>query len=127
MRNPGTLPSLDGRRFTALVHTEGGEVGPDTVFEYHEDQESGEIWASYSGGTVRRGFLVGTRSGDVLTFRYSQLNHDHETSSGRCVSQIVRGGSGRIRLDETWSWETRPGSGTSTVEEITGRFVPDAF
>lgn len=127
MRNPGLLPSLDGRRFAALVHTEGGEVGPETVFEYHEDQESGEIWASYSGGTVRRGFLVGTRSGDVLTFRYSQLNDDHETSSGRCVSQIVREESGLLRLDEVWSWETRPGSGTSAVREITGRSVPTAF
>lgn len=113
-----TPPSLDGRRFAALSHTEGGEVGPETVFEYHE--EDGEIWASYSGGTVRRGFLVGTRDGDTIAFRYSQLNLDRETSSGRCVSQIVVTEDGRLRLDETWSWESRPGSGTSSVEEISG-------
>jgi len=120
MRDPRAFPSLDGLRFAATVHAEGGEVGPETVFDYHEDEERGEIWASYSGGTVRRGFLVGTRDGDVLAFRYSQLNEDHETSSGRCVSQIVRAENGRLRLDETWSWETRPGSGVSSVEEISG-------
>lgn len=109
-------PTLDGRRFAALEHANGGEVGPDTVFEYHED--NGEIWASYSGGTVLRGFLVGTRDGDTLSFRYSQLNHDRETSSGRCVSQITITADGRLRLNETWSWETRPGNGVSVVEEV---------
>ncbi len=111
-------PTLDGRRFAALVRTEGGEVGPETVFEYHESD--GVIWASYSGGTVRRGFLVGTREGDTLTFRYSQLNLDHETSSGRCVSQITTTAAGRLRLEETWAWESRAGEGTSAVEEIAG-------
>lgn len=118
MSIPSPRPSLDGRTFAALAHTEGGEVGPETVFEYHESD--GEIWAAYSGGTERRGFLVGTRDGDSLTFRYSQLNCDGETSSGRCVSQIRTTKAGRLRLEETWEWETKPGSGTSTVEEING-------
>lgn len=116
MSSPATHPTLDGRRFAALAHADGGEVGPDTVFEYHEDD--GEIWASYSGGTVLRGFLVGTRDGDTLSFRYTQLNRDRETSSGRCVSQISTTAEGRLRLSETWSWETRPGDGVSVVEEI---------
>lgn len=116
MTATATHPTLEGRRFTAIAHTEGGEVGPETVFEYHESE--GEIWATYAGGTVRRGFLVGTRDGDTLSFRYSQLNHDHETSTGRCVSEVTRTEAGRLRLNETWAWESRPGSGTSAVEEI---------
>ncbi len=111
-----THPSLDGRRFAALAPTDGGEVGPDTVFEYRES--GGEIWATYAGGAVRRGFLVGTRSGDRLDFRYTQLNEDQETASGRCVSDITRTDDGRLRLNETWQWESRPGSGVSAVEEI---------
>lgn len=108
-----THPTLDGRTFASLAHTDGGEVGPETVFEYHESD--GEIWASYSGGAVHRGFLVGTRDDDTLRFRYSQLNRDGETSSGRCIAEITTTESGRLRLEETWAWETKPGSGTSAV------------
>jgi hypothetical protein len=25
---------------------------------------------------------------------------------------------GRLRLDEVWEWESKPGSGTSAIEEI---------
>lgn len=116
MRSPATHPVLDGRRFAPLAHTQGGEVGPETVFDYHESD--GEIWASYVGGTVVRGFLVGTRSGDTLNFRYAQLNRDGETSTGRCESQITVTDSGKLRLSETWAWESKLGQGTSAVEEI---------
>ena len=50
----------------------GGEASAATVFEYHERDSL--VWASYQGGSVRLGFLVGTRAGDSLDFRYSQLN-----------------------------------------------------
>lgn len=108
--------SLDGLRFASLVPTEGGEVSPSTVFEYRE--ADGEIWASYSGGTVQRGFLVGTRAGDTLAFRYTHLNTEGETSSGRCASQIVTTEDGKIRLEETWQWESREGAGTSTLLQL---------
>lgn len=116
MNTPTTQPTVDGRRFSALHHTAGGEVGPETVFDYHETD--GEIWATFTGGTVRRGFLVGTRNGDTLAFRYSQLNQDGETSTGRCTSRITRSETGVLRLEETWAWESRAGNGTSIVEEI---------
>ncbi|MBT2210573.1 MULTISPECIES: hypothetical protein [Actinomadura] len=107
--------SLDGRRFRAVQDTVGGEVGTETEFTYHE--HDGEVWAEYGGGGVRRGFLVGTREGDRLDFRYSQLNTAGETSSGHCVTVVTTLPDGRIRLDETWEWESRPGSGTSAIEE----------
>lgn len=110
-----TAPSLDGRRFAAVANV-GGEVTADTVFEYHE--RAGEVWATYDGGAVARGFLVGTRAADTLDIRYVQLNNDGETSSGHCVSAIQVLPDGRLRLDEKWQWESRPGGGTSTVEEL---------
>jgi len=55
------LPSLDGRRFTPVARADAGEVGADTVFEYNEDD--GLVWASYRGGEIRLGFLVGSRDG----------------------------------------------------------------
>ncbi|MGC5286398.1 hypothetical protein [Micromonospora sp. DT231] len=108
--------SLDGRRFRAVADVVAGEVGTQTVFTYHE--RTGEVWAEYAGGSIRRGHLVGTRAGDRLDFRYVQLNADGQTSSGHCVSDVSVLPDGRVRLHETWSWESRPGSGSSVVEEV---------
>ncbi|BCJ74676.1 hypothetical protein CS0771_42200 [Catellatospora sp. IY07-71] len=108
--------SLDGLRFAAVSEVAGGEVGTDTVFTYHE--RDAEIWAEYAGGAIRRGFLVGTRDGDRLDFRYAQLNLDGATSTGHCVSLVSALPDGRLRLDETWQWESRPGHGTSAVVEL---------
>jgi hypothetical protein len=118
---PTSLPSvgaasLEGRRFRSVANV-GGEVGTETIFSYAED-DTGEVWASYRGGGIRRGFLVGRRAGDRVEFRYVQLNDANETSSGHCVSTVSTLPDGRLRLDETWEWESRPGSGTSAVEEM---------
>src|SRR3712207_3857818 len=96
------LPSLDGRRFRAVTDVEGGDVGADTVFEYHED--GGVVHARYAGGAVRLGFLVGQRDGDGIEFRYSQLRADGTTASGHCRSTIEVLGDGRLRLHERWQW-----------------------
>lgn len=111
-----SAPSLDGRRFQPAHVDVAGEVGAETTFEYHE--RDGVVWARYGGGAVRLGFLVGLRYEDTLEFRYSQLNAAGETSSGRCRSTIAALPDGRLRLDEEWAWESRPGVGTSAVEEI---------
>jgi hypothetical protein len=110
------LPSLEGRRFRGAGTTGTGEVDEGTLFEYHE--RDGVVWARYEGGAVRLGFLVGTREGDRLEFRYSQVNERGETSSGRCSTTISALADGTLRLDERWAWESRPGEGTSAVEEV---------
>ena len=76
------------------------------------------VWARYQGGAVRLGFLVGVRDGDSLEFRYSQVNNAGETSNGRCSTTISTLADGRLRLEEAWAWESKPGAGTSVSEEI---------
>jgi hypothetical protein len=110
------LPSLDGRRFGSVSNTSDGEVDADTVFHYRQDGEV--VSASYAGGQVRRGELIGTREGDTLEFRYVHLNLDGRTASGHCVSRVEVLDDGRLRLHETWEWESMPGAGTSVVEEL---------
>lgn len=110
------VSSINGKQFTSCGDVAGGEVGTGTVFEYHQDGEL--IWARYAGGSVRLGHLVGTRDGDRLEFRYAQLNFSGQTSTGHCVSTISVLADGRLWMDETWEWESRPGSGVSAVEEI---------
>lgn len=111
-----SAPSLESRRFGSVGEVEGGEVGSGTVFTYHEDGDL--IWAEYSGGSIRRGYLVGLRTGDELDFRYVQVNDEGRSSSGHCRSTIVVLPDGRLRMDERWRWESRPGSGVSVVEEL---------
>ncbi|MGD1217909.1 hypothetical protein AB9Q10_05690 [Streptomyces krungchingensis] len=108
--------SLDGVVLAPVADQAPGQVGTRTRFVYHE--RNGEIWAEYEGGDVVRGRLLGTREGDRLDFRYVQLGRAGDTSSGHCVSRVVELPDGRLRLEETWEWESRAGSGTSTVEEV---------
>jgi hypothetical protein len=109
--------SLDGRRFASAVNVVEGEVSADTVFTYKEAAD-GTVTATYSGGSIRSGFLVGTRTGAELDFRYVQLNMQRETSTGHCRSSIERLPEGRLQLREVWRWESRDGSGTSVVTEL---------
>lgn len=102
-------PSFDERRFRVAEMSSEGEASTATVFEYHE--RDGVVWARYEGGSVELGFLIGTRDGDRLEFRYSQLNENGETSSGRCSTTISTMSDGRLRLDEEWAWETKSGFG----------------
>jgi hypothetical protein len=108
--------SLDGLVLAPVADQAPGQVGTRTRFTYHE--EDGRIWAEYAGGDVVRGNLVGTRAGDRLDFRYVQLKQDGSTSSGHCVSTVVELADGRVRLEETWAWESQEGSGTSVVEQL---------
>ena len=114
-----SAPSVDGRRFAGVSNSGDGEVGRTTVFDYHE--ADGLVWAEYAGGAVRLGRLAGTREGDVLRFRYVHVSTDGTSGSGRCEARLEVLDDGRLRSHETWAWESRPGTGESVVEEITGR------
>jgi hypothetical protein len=103
-----SVPSLDGRIF-AVADSGGGVATTDTTVRYAEDD--GVVTATYEGGSIRRGFLVGTRTGDLLDFRYAQLQTDGSTATGHCVTQLELLADGRVRLNETWAWDSRPGSG----------------
>jgi hypothetical protein len=108
--------SLQGRTFAAVSNAATGQVGSATRFRYHQNGEV--VWAEYDGGEIVRGYLVGTREGDRLQFRYVHLGADGATASGVCDSRIVVLEDGRIRFEESWEWESRPEKGTSVVEEV---------
>lgn len=108
---------LNGRTFRSQADVPGGDVGTDTTFEYEEDAD-GVVSAMYAGGAIRLGFLVGTRTGLKVSFRYAQLRTDGTTATGRCESVIENLDDGRLRMHERWAWESQEGSGTSVVEEI---------
>ena len=112
-----TAPSLDGRTFIDVTGHRSGDVGDETRFEYHEVSDD-VVWARYSGGAIRLGHLVGRRTGDTLDFRYSHLTVDGSTANGHCRSRIMVRPDGLLELDEAWEWESKPGSGTSLLREL---------
>ena len=110
------MSSLDGRRFRAVAEVAGGDVGPQTEFEYVE-RDDGVIHARYAGGAVRLGFLVGTRAGDSLRFRYAQLLEDG-AHRDRPLRVARRGTARRAPAPARDVGVGLPGgSGTSVVEE----------
>lgn len=115
MASERSIPSLDGRVF-GVADSGGGAATTETKFRYSEDGDL--ITATYEGGTIRKGFLVGSRSGDSLDFRYAQLHFDGSTATGHCVTQLEELEDGRIRLNERWAWDSQPGSGNSVAEEL---------
>ena len=106
--------SLDGRFFTAVENSESGEVSDQTVFSYHQKEKI--IWAEYSGGSVVKGFLVGTMDDrHCLHFTYQHINKAGEQKSGSCDSE-PREVNGRLQFREKWKW-TAGGEGISVIEE----------
>lgn len=107
--------TLEDRFFTALQNSESGEVSSDTVFCYH--QKGNVIWAEYSGGSIVKGFLIGTMDENhELHFDYRHINTDGESKAGRCDSRPCIE-NGKLRFIENWKWSTGQ-EGTSVIEEI---------
>ena len=111
-----TAPNLEGRRFRDVTDDHAGDVGANTIFEYHQDGDI--VWARYAGGSIKLGLLVGTRDADTLSFRYCHLTADGQTANGHCTSTITELADGRLECRERWQWESRPGVGTSIIREL---------
>jgi len=110
--------SYDGRRFRSVENSEGGEVGPETVFEYRQDGDV--VRATYGGSAVRSGVLIATADGEGrLDARYAHVNEAGELMTGECRTTPELLSDGRLRLHEEWRWTSGDGSsGRSVVEEI---------
>lgn len=107
---------IDGKTFRSVSNSASGEVGSATQFHYY--QQGDTVWGDYLGGPIRRGYLVGSRAGDRLDFRYVHINDAGETAAGHCTSVLDVLDDGRLRLHESWAWESRAGSGQGVIEEI---------
>jgi hypothetical protein len=110
--------NYDGRTFASVRNSETGEVGADTVFHYHQNENI--VWAEYSGGDIVRGQLIAV-CGDngALDMRYQHVNKLGELMTGICTSTPETLPDGRIRLYEKWQWTSGDrSSGESIIEEI---------
>ena len=109
--------NLNGRKFVSVSNTCNGEVSEKTIFRYF--QQGGIIEATYSGGEIIKGYLIGKFTGaDKLYFSYQHINREMNVHIGEAESTIEKLEDGRLRLNETWCWLNRDKSeGSSVVEE----------
>ncbi len=108
----------NGRKFVSVENTDNGEVSSKTFFEYK--QEGTIISATYSGGQIIKGTLIGiVKENSCLEFRYNHVNVENEIRGGKCFSTPEILPDGRIRLYENWKWlDAETTEGRSIIEEV---------
>ncbi len=106
------------KKFRSVNNTENGEVGAETLFHY--EQEGVVLTATYAGGQILKGNLVGkVDEQGKIEMRYQHLNTQLEFKTGRCVSTPEVLPNGKIRLHEKWQWTSGDQSiGESIIEEV---------
>jgi hypothetical protein len=93
---------LDVRLFEVVECSPASAISPDTRFEFRES--SGIVEATYAGGQIVRGLLVGTRTDDLVTTAYAQLHVNGELRTGKGEMRIERMPDGRLSLTERYTW-----------------------
>jgi len=81
-------------------------------------QRGARILGRYGGGSILRGYLVGTLSGTVLQFRFTQREITGQIHGRRSVCELERLANGQLRLHEHFTWTTRVGAGTNTFDQV---------
>ena len=110
--------NYDGKNFVPKRNTENGEVDGQTVFHYHQKENT--IWAEYFGGEIKQGFLIGmVDDNGNLAFTYLHLNDSNQFRLGKCNSIPVFLENGKIEMHEEWQWLNGDKSkGTSLIVEV---------
>ena len=108
--------NLDGLKMYVSSTADIGVVGAGTLL--HFTQKGDRVMARYSGGSIRRGCLVGEISGEALNFRYTQLEESGEIHGGSSVCDLVALPDGRTRIVEHFTWRTREGSGDNVFDQL---------
>jgi len=110
---------LNGKCFNVTETAAAGVVDQETEFRFRQDDNI--VTASYAGGQIRQGYLVGKLDGAALHFRYCQIQIDGRIDGGESHCTIERQDGGRLRIVERFEWASRPGeTGVNVFEELPG-------
>jgi hypothetical protein len=109
--------SLDGVRMNVIKTDPDGVVNKDTFFLF--SQEENIVSASYSGGKIKQGFLIGILNENKLIFSYCQLQKDGNIDNGQSACELSMSENGKLRLTENFTWASREGiAGINVFEEL---------
>jgi len=105
------------RVFRSVSNSPNGEVDEETIFQYQ--QQSFLVSATYSGGGILFGHLIGLANAEgVMELSYHHINKEGNLRTGVCVTTPELLPDGKIRLHERWRWTNGDGSeGESIAEE----------
>lgn len=108
--------NLNNKKFKAEFNSKSGEVSNETLFSYY--QKEAIIWATYEGGEILKGNIIGKVVGNHLEFVYQHINKNQELMTGICKSYPEFIEDNKIRLKEFWQWTCKDKSkGTSVLIE----------
>lgn len=112
--------NLDGRRLLLTENSAAGVAAAgETVFDFRQDGTL--FWASYGGGHIARGVLVGRHEGGGARFWFQQLNEDGEFRAGTATSSITQDATGAVVMRDAWRYtEGAVGAGEAVLVEIGG-------
>ena len=107
-----------GRLFRPVQTSETSQTTDETIFKY--EQVGDLVTATYSGGDIRYGQLIGKVGEDgTLDMRYHHMDREGNIRTGHCHTTPEELPSGKLRLHERWRWTCGDESeGASILEEI---------
>ena len=110
--------NYNDRTFRSVSNSDNDDVSEETMFQYQ--QNSFVVSATYSGGPILFGHLIGLVNADgVMESSYHHINDNGDIRTGVCLSTPEVLDNGKIRLHERWKWTNGDGSeGESVLEEV---------
>jgi hypothetical protein len=109
--------NLDKVKMTVIQTAANGVVNKDTIFNFTQNDDI--LYGEYIGGKIKKGFLVGQFTNNILSFSYCQLQTDGTLDNGLSSCEISMDTTGKIRLIEHFEWKSRPGEhGVNIFQEI---------
>ena len=101
---------------TVVETAPNGVVNSDTTFTFL--QQGHQVSATYSGGRILLGFLVGTLDGHSLSFSFCQLEHDGSHGEGRSACDLSVE-DGKLQMVERFTWGSgHQSSGVNVFREL---------
>lgn len=107
-----------GRLFRPVKSSDTSQTSAETIFKYEQTGEL--VTATYSGGDIRFGQLIGrVDTAGILHMRYQHMDRKGWLMTGTCETTPELLPSGKLRLHEVWQWTCGDkAKGTSVLEEI---------
>jgi hypothetical protein len=100
-----TKMSFENLKMNVIQTASNGVVNELTIFTF--SQNGSFVSASYSGGPIFKGYLVGTIHHNKLLFSYCQIQTDGKIDNGQSECEIAIGENGKIRLTENFKWHSK--------------------
>lgn len=109
--------SLNDVKMNVIQTDSYGVVNEETIFLF--TQRENIVSASYSGGKIKQGYLVGTLSENKLVFSYCQLQNDGKMDNGQSSCELTINENGKLMLTENFTWASKDGlSGINIFREL---------